>query len=284
MPNNYFISGMPKSGKTTLLRKLVDKMKAHGLRVGGFITPDEKAHGARTGFMVEDLETGTKETLAAMDIDGPKVAKYHVDVRAFEGVVVPILRRASKYDVMVIDEIGRMEMKSTKFGELLADLLESDTPLVASLHRDYIEDYGAWGEVQMLTPSNRGELYLNLLGKVMNYARKRRPRAKAEPAGKAKAVKKGKKEKPAKKKKAAEPPAKKAKKGGKKEDIEKMAEDILAHHGKHRETRHEHAKEEEKKEEELEIVEKTEEEKHEEKEEQRKKNAFREWVREHVGV
>ncbi len=267
MPNNYFISGMPKSGKTTLLRKLVEKMKAQGLRVGGFITPDAKAHGARTGFAVEDVETGTRETFAATDIDGPKVAKYHVDVRAFESVALPILQKASRYDVIVIDEIGRMEMKSAKFSELLGDLLESDTPLVASLHRDYIEDYGAWGEVQMLTPSNRGELYLNLLGKVMGYARKRRARTKP--------AKKVVKEKP---KKTAEKPApKKAKRSRKKEDIEKMAEDILAHHKK-TETKHE-----EKKEEEIEIVDNSEEEKKEEKEEERKKDALREWVREHIG-
>jgi nucleoside-triphosphatase len=281
MPNNYFVSGMPKSGKTTLLRKLVDKMRAHGLRVGGFITPDAKSHGARTGFVVEDLETGMKETLAATGIDGPKVAKYHVDVRAFESLAVPILRRASRYDVMVIDEIGRMEMKSTKFGELLADLLESDTPLVASLHRDYIEDYGAWGEVQMLTPSNRGELYLNLLGKVMNYARKAGKPAQAKPAGRAKSAKKGKERAGKKTKAARNAPGKKKKKG--KEDIERMTDDILAHHGKHREAKREDA-EEVKKEDEIEIVEKTEEEKHEEKEEERNKNALRDWVREHIGV
>lgn len=217
MPNNYFISGMPKSGKTTLLRKLVEKMKTHGLRVGGFITPDKKIHGTRTGFVVEDIETGMQETLAATNINGPKVAKYHVDINAFDTLVVPILQNASKYDVVVIDEIGRMEMKSTKFGELLADLLESNTPLLASLHRDYIEDYGVWGEVQMLTPSNRGELYLNLLGKVMEYARKRRSTTKAKPAKRTKAVKKGRK-KPAKKKKTAEKsrPVKKAKKQKKK--------------------------------------------------------------------
>ena len=278
MPNNYFISGMPKSGKTTLLRKLVEKMKAQGLRVGGFITPDAKAHGARTGFAVEDVETGDRETFAATDIDGPKVAKYHVDVRAFESVVVPILEKASRYDVMVIDEIGRMEMKSTKFSELLGDLLESDTPLVASLHRDYIEDYGAWGEVQMLTPSNRGELYLNLLGKVMGYARKRRAPAKTKLVKKAKASK----EKPVRKKAEEKPPAKKAKKSRKKEDIERMADDILAHHAKHGKEKQEPAQEE-KKEEEIEIVDKTEEEKKEEKEEERKKDALREWVREHIG-
>ena len=166
MPNNYFITGMPKSGKTTLLTKLVEKMKAQGLRVGGFVSPEEKTHGTRTGFVVEDIESGRKEILASVDIDGPKVAKYHVDIKSFESLALPALRNALRYDIIVIDEIGRMEMKSTKFGELLADILESRTPFIASLHRDYIEDFQAWGEVLMLTPSSRERIYTDMMEKI----------------------------------------------------------------------------------------------------------------------
>ena len=285
MANNYFISGMPKSGKTTLLRRLVGKMREQGLKVGGFLSPDQKAHGARTGFMVEDIETGRVERLAATDIDGPKVSKYHVNIKAFESLVVPVFERASRYDVIVIDEIGRMEMKSTKFGELLEDLLGSPTPLVASLHRDYIDDYRAWGEVQIITPSNWGRIYQDLLVKVLAYrkkrvaARAREKRAKArKPVARAKRKPKGKAKKtPAKKGKGA-----KAKTRREKEELERMTEDLLRHRKKAKEEKaEEHGKKERK-----DGEEKKEETHHEEKkpEHHGRKHPLRELLREHVGV
>ena len=58
MPRNYFITGMPKAGKTALLRRLIKALKAKGLRVGGLISPEERHHGTRTGFYVKDVASG----------------------------------------------------------------------------------------------------------------------------------------------------------------------------------------------------------------------------------
>jgi len=283
MPNNYFISGMPKAGKTTLLRKLVEKMREHGLKVGGFLSPEEKIHGTRTGFYVEDIETGRIETLAEEDIDGPKVAKYHVDIKSFESLAVPVLESARRYDVMIIDEIGRMEMKSAKFGELLSQVLESDTPVVATISRDYMEAYSAWGEVQILTPSNRSRIYLTLLEKVVAY--KKRIAAKAKKKAKApKKEVKGKGKKAAKKGKRT-----KAKSRKEREELDRMAEDLLKHKAMHRgnEGKEEHEKKEER------HPHHAKEERHHGKEEKTeegkpghkgRKHHVREWIREHVGV
>jgi len=277
MPNNYFISGMPKAGKTTLLRKLVEKMRANGLKVGGFLSPEEKAHGTRTGFYVEDIETGRIERLAEEGIDGPKVAKYHVDTKSFESLAVPVLEAAGRYDVIIIDEIGRMEMKSTKFGELLSRILESDTPVVAALSRDYIEDYKAWGEVQILTPSNRSRIYLDLLEKVMKYKKKKGARAKRKAAEKAV---KGKRKSAKKAKRAGA-----AKSRGKRQNLDRMAEELLRHKAKRTEEAEGHEKKEERHphhaKEERHAKEEKKEEKHEHK---GRRHHVREWIREHVGV
>ena len=163
MANNFFITGMPKAGKTTLLMEVAKELKSRKLRIGGFISPEEKVHGPRTGFMLQDLRTGKGARLAAIDIDGPKVAKYHVDIRSFESFIQECFRGMSKFDVVFIDEIGRMEMKSARFQDLLARLLESSVPLVATLHRDYLEDYKAWGTILNVTPSNRQRVRLELL-------------------------------------------------------------------------------------------------------------------------
>jgi len=306
MPNNYFISGMPKSGKTTLLGKLVERLKERGLKVGGFLSPEDKMHGARTGFRVQDIDSGKSVRLAALDIDGPKVAKYHVDMKSFDSLVAPILRNHPKYDIIIIDEIGRMEMKSTKFQDLLEELLESPTPLIASLHRDYIDDYAAWGEVLFLTPSNRGRVLMDLLRKAEEYSPKPKAAVKEakkvakKGAGGAKASKRKegkKKEKPKKAKKGADGKKSQKKKQGKtkaavkekpkkkRENISRIADDIISHHRKGE--REQHAEKKEKKSEEKnEEAEPAEDRGEQSKEESQNedKPGWRGWVQEHIGV
>jgi nucleoside-triphosphatase len=208
MPRNYFITGEPKTGKTTLLKELVAELKKGGLRVGGFVSPEERHHGTRTAFQVMDVDTGKKAQLANVDGDGPKVSKYHVDVRSFESIAVPSMEKAGDYDVFVIDEIGVMEMKSGRFSRLLDKIMESDTPLIATLHEHYIDTYSGSGEVLDLDSENRQQVYMRLLGMAKGSISKKP--AKAEAKKEAKPA-----PKPAPKKaapKAKEKPAKAAKK------------------------------------------------------------------------
>lgn len=165
MPRNFFISGMPKAGKTTLLRRIIKELKSNGLKVGGFVSPEEKHHGTRTAFYVSDVENGRSAILASVTGSGPKVSKYYVNVSSFEGIAIPAMRNMDKYDVFVIDEIGRMEMKSSKFVSLLDTLFDSKIPVIASVHDDYIDTYGSDGEVILLTENNRESVFFDLVKK-----------------------------------------------------------------------------------------------------------------------
>jgi len=191
MPNNFFITGEPKSGKTTLLKEIVKELKKKGLKVGGFISPEERHHGTRNAFHVMSVETGREEVLASVLGDGPKVSKYHVDIQSFESIAIPAMERHYTYDVFIIDEIGRMEMKSSEFGRLLDNILESHTPLIATLHQDYVSEFGQYGQVFELSEANRQAVFTRVI------------RNATETFGKKSA--KEKKEKPASKKKAKAP-------------------------------------------------------------------------------
>jgi nucleoside-triphosphatase len=54
---NVLVTGRPGVGKTTAVTRAVEELKKHGLRVGGFISREERKEGVRTGFVVIDLET-----------------------------------------------------------------------------------------------------------------------------------------------------------------------------------------------------------------------------------
>jgi nucleoside-triphosphatase len=178
MPQNFFITGHPKVGKTTLLRDIISELKNKGLRVGGFISPEEQHHGTRTAFYVKDIESGKIETLASVDGDGPKISKYHVNVKSFESIAIQAMERADTYDVFVIDEIGRMEMESEKFVQLLDGILESEVPLIATVHQEYVETYCSSGEIFELDESNRGVIRFDILRRAEETFNKKKQNAK----------------------------------------------------------------------------------------------------------
>jgi nucleoside-triphosphatase len=180
MPQNYFLTGMPKAGKTTVLWELVKELKDNGLKVGGFLSPDEKHHGTRTAFHVVDVQSRKKALLADVNGDGPKVSKYHVNIKSFEEVAIPAMRKCSQCDVMVIDEIGMMEMKSGKFLKELDNILDSDVPLIASLGQDYVKKFSPLGEVLNVTPSSREKIHKRLLEEASSTIRKRKEPAPAK--------------------------------------------------------------------------------------------------------
>jgi len=223
MSQNFLITGMPKTGKTRLLREIIDELRRRGLKVGGFISPEETRHGTRTAFHVVDVDSGRTGMLASVDGDGPKVSKYHVDIRSFETVVVPCMECFDRYDVFIVDEIGRMEMKSRKFSWMLDRLLESDTPFIATVHRDYVKRYGAYGEVFTLQGNNRERVYTRIIRRAKEGLKKKAPK---------KPVKKKKKpvrEKPSKKtpKKRKAKPAKKKLRRARKKGFLASIKDLL---------------------------------------------------------
>ena len=215
MPQNFFITGLPKSGKTTVLSRIVADLRSHGLRVGGFISPEEKTHGTRTGFYVKDTDSGEISLLADVDANGPRVSKYHVDVKSFEDIALPSLRRFKDYDVIVIDEIGRMELKSQKFSEALDRVLESSTPLIASLHSDYVDRYGQSGEVIFLEDNNREETYRELVDRIKSIGRAVRSAGRTKARGRKPLIAGRTGKKPAAKAKEAEPKQEKRRAGRK---------------------------------------------------------------------
>ena len=102
----------------------------------------------------------------------------------------------------IIDEIGRMEIKSSKFMDLLEKAFSSKTPVIASVSNEYADNYKAYGEIVMLTPTNREAVYLDLINKTTeSYVEKKPEKEETFPAKKIRKPRKKTKKKKAKKKK-----------------------------------------------------------------------------------
>jgi nucleoside-triphosphatase len=130
------VTGMPGSGKSTVVRRACEELQGSGWRIGGAICPEVRVHGERKGFEIIDLMTGQRGTLAEVKpSNGPRVGKYYVNISDLEGICVPAIRRAlDQADLVVIDEVGPMEMKSAAFQGCLREAFLSDKNLVAVIH------------------------------------------------------------------------------------------------------------------------------------------------------
>jgi nucleoside-triphosphatase THEP1 len=78
---------------------------------------------------------GSRSSGLAYLPQGPVVGRYHVDVGAFERLALPAIQRAAHQGgVVIIDELGQMELLSPTFIGSFNELLDQQIPLVATIH------------------------------------------------------------------------------------------------------------------------------------------------------
>lgn len=122
-----FLTGKPGIGKTTVVKKLVNLLKD---KATGFWTEEfrDPKTDKRKGFKVITTE-GKISILADKNLNSPfKVGSYGVNIKDFEVLVIPLLEKAikQKNKIIIIDEIGKMELFSEKFIDSVKKIVFSD--------------------------------------------------------------------------------------------------------------------------------------------------------------
>ena len=134
MGAKILLEGRPGSGKTTVAARLADLLRERGVEVRGFFTREVREHRRRVGFTVEALDGGDA-TLAHVDLEGPpRVGKYGVDLASFERVALPALDEPARGAVVLVDELGKMELASKRFCEAILSLFDGPADVVATVH------------------------------------------------------------------------------------------------------------------------------------------------------
>ncbi len=131
---NVLITGRPGVGKSTLVSKLIEKARELKLKVGGLSTPEIRRSGRRLGFKLVDIATGEEGILAGVGIKGPRVSRYGVNLSDLDRIGVAAIKNALKHsDIVVIDEIGKMELFSNSFKRAVIEALNSSKPVIATI-------------------------------------------------------------------------------------------------------------------------------------------------------
>jgi len=128
------ITGLPGSGKTTLVKKILaeDVLKNHA---GGFLTEELREEGKRIGFIIITIPEGRTDLLAKKDLFSRfRVGTYGVNIEALERLGCESIAKASgAKKIIVVDEIGKMELFSKQFRDVLLKALDAPHKVLATI-------------------------------------------------------------------------------------------------------------------------------------------------------
>jgi nucleoside-triphosphatase len=124
------LTGPPQCGKTTVVQKVVARWPGHA---AGFYTREVRQQGIRLGFEIVTL-AGATALLSHVDFPGPhRVGKYGVNLDNFHRVALPALEVIPGVDLIVVDEVGKMECLSPWFVAAMECLWAAPVPLLVTV-------------------------------------------------------------------------------------------------------------------------------------------------------
>ncbi|AHC50543.1 nucleoside triphosphatase [Sulfolobus acidocaldarius SUSAZ] len=162
-PFRIYITGKPGIGKTTLLSNIYRILKEKNWRITGFYCPEVRGNNTRVGFKIKSILSGKEAWLARVDArSGIRIGKYYVVLE--DNFVRQLEEEIFSFpDIILIDEIGPMELSSLSLKNLINKILTSNYPVIAVIHRSIKFDDGVIYEV---TIQNRNILLEEILGRV----------------------------------------------------------------------------------------------------------------------
>jgi nucleoside-triphosphatase len=126
---NFFLTGAPSSGKTTVIKKIIEKLD---YSTNGFYTEEERVDGKRVGFLMKTLN-GKIGYLAHQDIKSDfSIRRYGVSIENIENIAVPSIT-PTKNNIIILDEIGKMECFSQTFKQAATNALDAPNIVIGTI-------------------------------------------------------------------------------------------------------------------------------------------------------
>jgi nucleoside-triphosphatase len=109
-PHFYAVTGTQYQGKTSSAQKLALKLKENGFCVGGITQPKTFKNGALSGYVIEEIDSGKKHKFASLSKkETSHGLRFEFCESAMEKAKKAIIRARENCDVVIIDEIGKLE-------------------------------------------------------------------------------------------------------------------------------------------------------------------------------
>ena len=154
--NKIFLTGKTGVGKTVIIEQVLKKIS---LSYGGFQTKSYLKEGKRVRFKIIDLATKKEEIIALRSEEG-----IIINPEGFERLGVEAIEQALKEKKLIImDELGFMELSAPNFQNKVWEALRSDKPVlgVIKMHKnDFLDKIRGCRYVRIIpvTENNREKI------------------------------------------------------------------------------------------------------------------------------
>lgn len=129
----FLLTGSPGIGKTTIIRKVLGDIYT---LTAGFYTREICREGERVGFDIVTLE-GKVKPMAHIEFNKRyRVGRYGVDLTAIDEMAAySILKGIKNNALLIIDEIGPIEILSENFRDAVSRAMVSPCPILGTIAR-----------------------------------------------------------------------------------------------------------------------------------------------------
>ena len=133
-----FLTGIPGVGKSTAVKITAERIQRGGFKVGGMTSGNLRSGAGRVGFEIRNLLTGEAGVLAHVNQpSGPRVGKYRVKSEDLDRIGAEAIVSAIKgAELIIVDEVGPMELTSSRFKDAVQAALTSGKSLLGTVHRN----------------------------------------------------------------------------------------------------------------------------------------------------
>lgn len=158
-PVKMLLWGNPGCGKSTLVERVLGRLCRPAR---GFVTREIREAGRRVGFSILTLD-GREGILAHRQMRGSlRVGSYGVSLDDLEELGIASISHCGQGELLVIDEIGKMECFSGAFQEAVRQALDGPCDLLATLGKgggpfmDWVRAHSKARLVQVTTANRDG--------------------------------------------------------------------------------------------------------------------------------
>jgi len=139
----FIISGSVGQGKTSFLQKIAEDLKKRNFSVGGILSPRIMEKNVTAGYDLIDISSGKRENFLRLHNYEckEKIGKYSISTLGltFGSTAFTSLRNVNT-QIVIIDEVGVLELENRGWAENVKDLLnEKKSHLILSVRDSLIQ-------------------------------------------------------------------------------------------------------------------------------------------------